>query len=94
MGAMLTPSHLPILDNQSTWIRSKRAILGHRRLRVVLSCIVDDKGGNSLVEAKRGKLFRDATIIDLTEDGNDNNGIEVEALTFDDIEDLDDISDE
>ena len=32
------------------------------RLRVVLSCIVQDNGGNRLVESKRGKLFRDATI--------------------------------
>jgi hypothetical protein len=40
------------------------------RLRVVLACIVDDKGGNTLVESKRGKLFRDATIIDLTEEDN------------------------
>ena len=32
------------------------------RLRVVLRCIVDDDGGNQLVESKRGKLFRDATI--------------------------------
>ncbi len=35
------------------------------RLRVVLSCIVEDGGGNSLVERKRDKLFRDATIVDL-----------------------------
>ena len=27
------------------------------RLRVVLTCIVDDNGGNELVEAKRGKFF-------------------------------------
>ena len=33
-----------------------------RRLRVVLSCIVEDRGGNALVEEKRGVLFRDATI--------------------------------
>ena len=32
------------------------------RLRVVLRCILDDDGGNRLVESKRGKLFRDARI--------------------------------
>lgn len=42
------------------------------RLRVVLSCIVDDGGGNEKVESKRGKLFRDATIIDLTEEDDEN----------------------
>jgi hypothetical protein len=62
------------------------------KLRVVLTCIVDDKGGNSLVESKRGKLFRDATIIDLTDDyDDDDNGIVVQAL---DLDDLDDISDD
>ena len=40
-------------------------------LRVVLGCIVEGRGGNDLVESKRGKLFRDATIIDLTEDGTE-----------------------
>ena len=34
----------------------------YKRLRVVLTCIVEDKGGNTLVEERRGKLFRDATI--------------------------------
>jgi hypothetical protein len=42
----------------------------YKRLRVVLVCIVDDNGGNRLVESKRGKLFRDATIIDLKETYN------------------------
>ena len=32
------------------------------RLKVVLRCILDDNGGNTLVESKRGKLFREATI--------------------------------
>ena len=55
---------------------------------------MDDKGGNSLVETKRGKLFRDATIIDLTEDDQQDDGIEVQALTMDDFDDIDDINDE
>jgi hypothetical protein len=29
----------------------------HRRLRVALVCICDDAGGNTMMEAKRGKLF-------------------------------------
>ena len=65
----------------------------HKRLRVVLSCIVEDKGGNTLVESKWGKLFRDATIIDLTEDDQQDDGIEVHALTMDDFDDIDDIND-
>ena len=40
----------------------------HGRLRVALVCICDDAGGNTMIEAKRGKLYRDATIIDLTEE--------------------------
>jgi len=63
----------------------------HARLRVVLSCIVDDKGGNALVEKKRGKLFRDATIIDLTEDEPENTENNSEAFSFDDLVELDDI---
>lgn len=34
-----------------------------------MSCIVEDEGGSSLVETKRGKLSRDATIIELATDG-------------------------
>ena len=49
---------------------------------------------NTLVESKRGKLFRDATIIDLTEDDQQDDGIEVHALTMDDFDDIDDINDE
>jgi hypothetical protein len=67
----------------------------HGRLRVVLTCIVDDKGGNSLVESKRGKLFRDATIIDLTEENHDDdNENEVQAFTLDDLDEIDDITDD
>jgi hypothetical protein len=52
----------------------------YNRLRVVLTCIVDDNGGNRLVESKRGKLFRDATIIDLTDE---NDPIQPEILDVD-----------
>ena len=44
----------------------------YKRIRVVLRCILDDDGGNHLVEKKRGKLFRDCTIIDLTDENEDN----------------------
>ncbi len=52
----------------------------YKRLRVVLACIVDANGGNRLVESKRGKLFRDATIIDLTDE---NDPIQPEILDVD-----------
>jgi hypothetical protein len=55
----------------------------YKRLRVVLVCIVDDNGGNRLVESKRGKLFRDATIIDLTDEDNQNDPIQPEILEVD-----------
>ena len=59
------------------------------RLRVVLSCIVQDQGGNSLVEAKRGKLFRDATlVVDLNEE--DEN--EVNSIDNSDLDDYDSIA--
>jgi hypothetical protein len=44
-----------------------------KRLRRVLKLIVDDKGGNNLVESERGKLFRDPTIDDLLNAHNDTN---------------------
>ena len=44
----------------------------YKRIRVVLRCILEDDGGNHLVEQKRGKLFRDCTIIDLTNEDEDN----------------------
>ena len=62
-----------------------------KRLRVTLTCIVDDKGGrNEKVEEKCGVLCRDATIADLTnddEDEDDMNIIEIEAV-LDDEDDL------
>lgn len=62
------------------------------RLGVVLSCIVDDDGGNQLVEKKRGKLFRDANIIDLTngdeneENRKNNNIFTKNIIEIDDFE--------
>ena len=41
------------------------------RSKIVLQCMVKDEGGNALVEQDRGKLFRDATIIDLTDVNNE-----------------------
>ena len=55
----------------------------YKRLIVVLVCIVDDNGGNRLVESKRGKLFRDATIIDLTDEDDQNDPIQPDSLEFD-----------
>jgi hypothetical protein len=48
---------------------------GHKRLRFVLACIVEDDGGNRLVEPKRGKLFRDASIFYLTDEEDQNDTI-------------------
>lgn len=42
------------------------------KLVVVLKSIVQDEGGNAFVEENRGKLFRDANIIDLTISSNDD----------------------
>ena len=59
------------------------------RLRVVLSCIVQDEGGNTLVEQKRGKLFRDATlVVNLDEEDENNTNSEDNS----DLDDLDSIS--
>jgi hypothetical protein len=44
---------------------------------------VDDNGGNRLVGSKRGKLFRDATIIDLTDEDDQNDPIQPEILEVD-----------
>jgi hypothetical protein len=51
----------------------------------VLVCIVDDNGTgrNRLVESKRGKLFCDATIIDLTDEYDQNDPIQPEILEVD-----------
>jgi hypothetical protein len=46
---------------------------------------------NSLVEQKRGKLFRDAMLIDLTEDHNDNA---THFFTVGDFDEIDDVADD
>ena len=62
----------------------------HCRLKVVLQSIVNDEGGNKLVEEHRGKLFRDATIIDLTSI-DDEEDINLETNLHDnDHEELED----
>jgi len=78
-----------VLDAWSNYLSPNAFQNVHRRLRVMLTCIVDDRGGNSLVEAKRGKLFRDATlVVDLDEeDENENND-----LDNSDLEDCDSVS--
>ena len=49
----------------------------YNHLQVVLQCILKDNGGNQLVEKRRGKLFRDATIVDLTIDNENDNNMDV-----------------
>ena len=39
----------------------------------MLQCILDDSGGNTLVERKCGKLFRDATVQEDPIDRDENN---------------------
>jgi hypothetical protein len=51
-----------------------------QRLRVLLAYIVEDNGENRLVESKRGKLFRDATIIDVVDEDDQNDTIQPEIL--------------
>ncbi len=57
----------------------------------MLQCILEDNGGNALVECKRGKLFRDATISE-NHLGDDEN--ELDESDTDVFDDLDSISDE
>ena len=64
------------------------------RLRVVLSLIVEDNGGNELVEKKRGKLFCDASLPllpqsegdETEEDKEDNLLMDLEEQLSDDEE--------
>ena len=63
------------------------------RLRVVLACIVDGKGGNDKVEEKRGVLHREATIIDLTEEytttsNNENENENNNILSLQNIDEI------
>ena len=57
-----------------------------KQLRVVLVCIIDDEGGNQKVESKRGKLFRDATIIDLTNEDDEDESEIIDLSTLNDVE--------
>ena len=70
----------------------------YKRIRVVLRCILDDAGGNHLVEKIRGKLFRDCTIVDLTNENEENeadNSPAVNLLHYlSDFEDDDSIASE
>ena len=59
-------SELSIRAFQNVW----------KRLRVVLRCILDDDGGNQLVEEKRGKLFRAANIDPFLDENNKSNNSE------------------
>ncbi|KAG7351610.1 hypothetical protein IV203_010970 [Nitzschia inconspicua] len=58
----------------------------HERLKIVLHCIVDDNGGNSLVERKGGKLFRDCMTLEIVDDDNNED---LEPPIHDDFNDND-----
>ena len=57
----------------------------HGRLRLVLQCILEDNGGNSLMESKRGKLLRDATVLEDPIDRDENKEDESGSESSDDI---------
>jgi hypothetical protein len=59
----------------------------HGRLRIVLHCIVEDNGGNNIVEQKRGKLFRDSVIEIKDEDDNEDNNKDDESVDMISISD-------
>ena len=58
------------------------------RLRIVLTCIVDDNGGNDSVENKRGKLFRDATLVVDLDDDDENEDNELDNSELDDCDSI------
>ncbi|KAG7373068.1 hypothetical protein IV203_033792 [Nitzschia inconspicua] len=58
----------------------------HKRLKIVLHYIVDDNGGNSLVERKRGKLFCVCMILEIDDDDNNDD---LEPPNDDDFDDND-----
>ena len=43
--------------------------------RLFFKCILKNKGGNQLVKKRRGKLFHDAIIIDLTIDNEEDSNM-------------------
>jgi DNA-binding protein Fis len=59
----------------------------HGRLRIVLHCIVEDNGGNNIVEQKRGNLFRDSVIEIKDEDDNEDNNKDDESVDMISISD-------
>jgi hypothetical protein len=72
-----------VLEAWDGYLSQKAFSNVYNRLIAVLTCIVDDNGGNQLVESKRGKLFRDATIIDLTDEDAQNRPNQPEILEVD-----------
>ena len=55
----------------------------------MLTCIVDDNGGDERVEKKRGKLFRDATLVVDLDDDDEND---INSVDNSDLEDCDSVS--
>ena len=62
----------------------------NQRLQVMLKCIIDGDGGNSLVEARCGNMFCDATIMDLAEEEDEGGMREVRRSLLLPENDLDD----
>ena len=56
----------------------------YTRWKMVLDLIIEDDGGDRLVEARRGKLYREPSAVELEDgDANDND----ESSPEDDIQD-------
>lgn len=81
-------------DAWESYLNEKAFMNVWRRLRVVLRCILDDKGGNQTVESKRGALFRDATIVDLTMDEDTIPGVQERVEMVPDVISIDDDDEE
>ena len=62
----------------------------HQRSQVVLKCIIDGNGGNSLAETRRGNLFRDTTTINLAEEEVEGGTRDVRRSLLSPENDLDD----
>ena len=85
-----------------SWRLHSQAFLNvWQRLKVVLTCIIDDRGGNRLVEERRGKLLQNIDITDNNHEtiGNLNNNSAIAPVidlvddeSFDNV-DLDALSD-
>ena len=75
-----------VFDAWDNRLSSKAFLSIHERLKIVFSCIYDDKGGNYLVEMNWGKLFQKFTLDALQLEQNfPDYTSEPEDLEFEDV---------